>query len=378
VEEQSITDIDENVTSLAGMPALHSPPPVNSKSKHTQVYESKLDEKWDTRFMELEKYQEKNGHCNCPQKNGSLGKWIMTQRNLFTSKTLKEDRYEKLVGIGFIFESNNVKWNTRFVELEKYKEKNGHCNCPQKNGSLGGWVSKQRNLFTSKKLKADHYEKLVGIGFVFEYARFESDNVKWNTRFMELVEYKETNGHCNIRPEKGSLGGWVSKQRNLFKSKKLKADRHEKLVGIGFTFVYESNLWNTQFMELVKYKEKNGHCNIPTTNASLGKWISTQRTLFTSEKLKADRYEKLVGIGFVFEYARFAMENEKWNTQFVELVEYNETNGHCNIPTTNASLGKWISTQRTLFTSEKLKADRYEKLVGIGFAFEGVKNGPIM
>jgi hypothetical protein len=62
----------------------------------------------------------------------------------------------------------------------------------------------------------------------------------------------------------------------------------------------------------------------------------------------------------------------------MELVKYKEKNGHCNIPTTNASLGKWISTQRTLFTSEKLKADRYEKLVGIGFAFEGVKNGPIM
>jgi len=47
-------------------------------------------------------------------------------------------------------------------------KKNGHCNVPSKNGSLGQWVKKQRLWYRSKKLKADRYEKLVGIGFVFE------------------------------------------------------------------------------------------------------------------------------------------------------------------------------------------------------------------
>jgi hypothetical protein len=35
-------------------------------------------------------------------------------------------------------------------------------------GSLGGWIHTQRALFRSKKLKADRYETLVGIGFIFE------------------------------------------------------------------------------------------------------------------------------------------------------------------------------------------------------------------
>jgi hypothetical protein len=363
VEEQSITDNDENVTSLAGMPALHSPPPVNSKSKHTQVYESKLDEKWDTCFMELEKYKEKNGHCNFPRRNGSLGEWISKQRTLFTSKTLKEDRYEKLVGIGFIFESNYVKWDTRFIELEKYKEKNGHCNCPRRNGSLGEWISKQRTLFISKTLKEDRYEKLVGIGFIFE-----SNNVKWDTRFIELEKYKEKNGHCNCPQKNGSLGEWISKQRTLFTSKTLKEDRYDKLVGIGFIFESNNVKWNTRFMELEKYKEKNGHCNCPQKNGSLGSWISTQRNLFTSKTLKEDRYDKLVGIGFEFEDAKVEFDNVKWNTRFMELEEYKGKNGHCNVPKRNGSFGSWISTQRTLFRSNKLKEDRYEKLVGIGFA----------
>jgi len=228
----TIIDKDDDVTSLAGIPAMHSSPPVNSKTKNNQAYESKLYENWNIHFMELEKYKEKNGHCYCPQKNGSLGHWVSTQRNSFRSKKLKADRYEKLVGIGFVFEdarfpSNNVKWNIHFMELEKYKEKNGHCNCPQRNGSLGKWINCQRTLFRSKKLMADRYEKLVGIGLIFE------DNV-WNRRFMELVEFKEKNGHCNCPTKNDSFGKWISNQRTLFRSKKLKEDRYEKLVGIGF------------------------------------------------------------------------------------------------------------------------------------------------
>jgi hypothetical protein len=204
------------------------PPPVNSRTI-TQAYESKLDEKWNILFMELVEYKGKNGHCDVPQRNnGSLGGWISSQRTLFRSKKLKADRYEKLVGIGFVFEdvgfaSDNEKWNILFMELVEYKEKNGHCNFPTKNGSLGSWISRQRALFRSKKLKEDRYEKLVGIGFVFE---------KWNILFMELEKYKEKNGHCPTT-NNGSLGSWIMYQRALFRSKKLKADCYEKLGGLG-------------------------------------------------------------------------------------------------------------------------------------------------
>jgi hypothetical protein len=138
------------------------------------------------------------------------------------------------------------------------------------------------------------------------------------------------------------------------------------------THAYESKLdekWNILFMELVEYKGKNGHCDVPQrNNGSLGSWIMYQRLLFRSKKLKADRYEKLVGIGFVFEDVGFASDNEKWNRHFVELVKYKQKNGHGNVPRRNGSFGAWVSNQKTLFRSKKLKEDRYEKLVGIGFA----------
>jgi hypothetical protein len=152
--------------------------------------------------------------------------------------------------------------------------------------------------------------------------------------FMELKEYKENNGHCNVPTNNGSLGKWIQTQRLLLRSKKLKADRYEKLVGIGFTFVYKSNVWNIHFMELVKYKENNGHCNIPTKkNGSLGSWISIQRLLFRFKKLKADRYEKLVGIGFTFEDVTVlefkGKLDQQWQDMYQKLLEHKETNGHC-------------------------------------------------
>eukprot|EP00979_Chaetoceros_neogracilis_P015840 scaffold6574_cov261-Chaetoceros_neogracile.AAC.25 len=281
--------------------------------------------------MKLVEYKEKNGHCNCPTKNGSLGRWILNQRTSFISKKLKADRYEKLVEIGFVFEGFAIdeKWNSRFVELVEYKEKNGHCNCPiKKNGSFGNWVSLQRTLFRSKKLKEDRYEKLVGIGFVFE------------------------------------------DDRSSFTSKKLKVDRYEKLVEIGF--VYEGfaidEKWNSRFVELVEYKEnkeKNGHCNCPIKkNGSYGNWVSLQRTLFRSKKLKEDRYEKLVGIGFVFEDDR----SQKWlDDMYQKLLEHKETKGHCFDVPSILPLGRWLREQRWRCRNGKLREDRAEKLLSIGF-----------
>jgi hypothetical protein len=494
VEEQSITDKNGNVTSLERRPVLQSPPPVNSKTKCNQAYESNFHEIWNILFMELVEYKEENGHCNIPTRNGSLGGWVKKQRAYFRSKKLKADRHEKLVGIGFIFEdarfaTDQEKWNTSFMKLVEYKEENGHCNIPTtKNGSLGGWIYTQRAFFKSKKLKTDRHEKLVGIGFIFEdvtaLEHTEKLDQQWQDMYQKLLEHKETKGHCFDLPQTLPLGRWLNYQRWLYRNGKLREDRVEKLLSVGFddkkglkkgeavsardassgqpprkmrkvldldndlaaithdegekgiddinaeddindngnaheeivekhavaatelveegsitdkngnvtsfaempalhspppvnsktkcNQAYEPKhheIWNRHFMELVEYKKKNGHCNIPRRNGILGGWIARQRTLFQSKKLIADRHEKLVGIGFIFEDASLASENVKWNRRFMELEKYKEMNGHCNIPTTNGSLGGWISYQRSLFKSKKLKADRHEKLVEIGFAF---------
>ena len=393
---------------------------------HTMNAREKYEhEKWNTLFMELVEYKDKNGHCNIPtKKNRSLGTWIYTQRALFRSKKLKADRHEKLVEIGFAFEAVTAlefkgkfdqKWQEMYQKLLKSKEMKGHCFDLPQTLPLGRWLSRQRQLYTNGKLRDDRAEKLLSAGFndkkglkkvgavgVRDAASGQPPRKK--RKVLDLVndlaaithdeeekgiddinDYGDGNDNGNAHEEiveehvvagtelveEGSI---TEKDGNVTSFAEMPALHSPPPVNskTKCNQAYESKHhenWNRHFMELVKYKQKNRHCNVPTKNGSLGEWISTQRTLFRSKKLKADRYEKLVGIGFVFENASLASNNVKWNKFFVELVEYKEKNGHCNFPTTNGgSFVSWVSTQRTLFRSKKLKEDRYEKLVGIGFA----------
>jgi hypothetical protein len=172
------TDKDGNVTTVTldenGMPALHSPPPINTKTKYNQAYESKLHEKWNKFFMELLEYKEKNGHCNFPTMNGSLGRWISRQRTLYRSKKLKADRYEKLVDIGFAFEDATAlefkgklddQWEEMFQKLLEHKDKKGHCFDVPETLPLGKWLYRQRWLYRHGNLRDDRGEKLLTVGF---------------------------------------------------------------------------------------------------------------------------------------------------------------------------------------------------------------------
>eukprot|EP00979_Chaetoceros_neogracilis_P002778 scaffold453_cov278-Chaetoceros_neogracile.AAC.28 len=485
-EEGNITDTDENVTSLEGMPVLRSPPPVNSKRKQSEAYTSKNHEKWNRQFMDLVEYKATNGHCNIPTKSGSLGIWVSKQRVLFRCNKLKADRHDKLVEIGFTFDHESNEWNRHFMELVKYKETNGNCNIPIRNGSLGSWIARQRELFRSKELKADRCEKLVGIGFMFEAAlEFKGKlDQQWQNMYQKLLEYKETNGHCFDVPQTLSFARWLNQQRQFYRNGNLREDRAEKLISIGFDdkkvlkkggavgvhdatsgqpprknrkvedldndsaaitndegeegidiinangddndngnvheevmeehivvateLVEEGSItdkdgnvtslegmpalhspppvnskrkynqaygskfhenWNRCFMELVEYKEKNGHCNRPENKGSLGRWIRYQRSIFKSKKLKADRYEKLVEIGFAFEDAlEFKGKfDQKWQEMYQKLLEHKETNGHCfNVPQT-LPLARWLNHQRCLYRNGKLREDRAEKLLSVGF-----------
>ena len=67
----------------------------------------------------------------------------------------------------------------------------------------------------------------------------------WQTRFDELVAYKEQHGNCNVAErdeDHKQLGGWVKTQRkeysNLMQGKKsaMTEERINKLEGIGFVW----------------------------------------------------------------------------------------------------------------------------------------------
>ena len=60
--------------------------------------------------------------------------------------------------------------------------------------------------------------------------------VAWLERYAELVEYKETEGDCDVPQRQGALGKWVSEQRKRKKNGKLPVHQQQKLEELGFNF----------------------------------------------------------------------------------------------------------------------------------------------
>ncbi|KAG7373006.1 helicase domain protein [Nitzschia inconspicua] len=113
---------------------------------------------WDDRFQELLLFQQEHGHLLVPHSyppNQKLSQWVKRQRHQYKRKqmghhsTLTDEREEKLLAVGFIFDSHRAVWHTRFETLKAFYMANGHCGIPSKfeDGSLNVWIKHQRRQY---------------------------------------------------------------------------------------------------------------------------------------------------------------------------------------------------------------------------------------
>ena len=81
----------------------------------------KGDFAWNERFEELEEFKNQHAHVNVPTKyeaNKALGRWVSTQRSqakLFLQGErchMTQERYDRLLSIGFNFDMSNKKEET--------------------------------------------------------------------------------------------------------------------------------------------------------------------------------------------------------------------------------------------------------------------------
>src|SRR5262249_41827622 len=120
---------------------------------------------WDKMFAELVVFKEANGHCNVPQENGTLGRWCHRQRQ--GRCKLTQEKVAQLDTLGFCWDLLAAAWDKNYAELVAYKEVNGHCNVPYKNGAspLGGWCAHQRMRRKKGDITAEQIAQLEAIGF---------------------------------------------------------------------------------------------------------------------------------------------------------------------------------------------------------------------
>lgn len=254
------------------------------------------DGRWMSKFEEISKYKADKGHFEVPSTD-PLYSWVAYQRKLFAKDNLPDDRVELLTSIGFDFDATPRKpgmkdsaetWESRFEDLEAFKEENGSCDVPQtyeSNPALAKWVAQQRIKYKKGNLPDDKIGKIMCLHrYILTNCRALFHTVVFQSLLLDRLN---------------DIGFDFSIPVDL---KKLGALKVPKLEPVDRESYLES-LWDKSYEELAAYKEHFGHCNIPISyeaNPSLGAWAFSQRMAFKKNRLSEERIEKLTELGFSF------------------------------------------------------------------------------
>ena len=99
----------------------------------------------------------------------------------------------------------------------------------------------------------------------------------------------------------------MTAQRQLYKKNKLSPERTKLLNDIGFEWDLYDKGWETKYNQLVDYKEKNGNCNVSqydNDDKELGEWVHGQRKTYKKNKLSPERTKLLNDIDFEWDAGR--------------------------------------------------------------------------
>ncbi len=111
--------------------------------------------------------------------------------------------------------------------------------------------------------------------------------------------------------------------------------------------------WLETFKELEKFKEENGNFDVDD-DSDLGKWCEAQRRNYRqlqkgakSGILSDERAKKLKELGFDLDSKREKKARSTWYVRFEEARQFQEENGHCDVPT-KGRLYNWLLDQKSV------------------------------
>jgi hypothetical protein len=323
---------------------------------------------WDKSYAALVKFKEIHGHTDVPQSyhDKRLATWIDNQR--IRRDRLPAARRAKLDAIGFIWDARTSRWEDMYQRLVHFKESYGHMNVRETVKKLTTWMREQRSNRAFGALSEDRFEKLSKIGFPWDV---RSDN--WQTMFNRLVVFRAEHQHANVPDDyqDKELARWVRAQREFKKRGKLSIDRVQSLEEIGFVWDIRDPLWEKGFSHLKAYRDREGHCDVPSKHREkgfyLGRWVNGQRR--RKSGLSEERQKRLEDLGFVWNTLAAA-----WEDGFRRLSRYREREGDCRVPQgyqeDGFRLGQWVAVQRQLKAKDKLPLKRQKRLDALGFVWK--------
>lgn len=171
----------------------------------------------------------------------------------------------------------------------------------------------------------------------------------WAARLEALRSYAATHGGTaadlpSLHPPDPALATWVANQRHQYRHllagrySSLTAERVRELREAGLDLgPFRDRAWEARFAQLVRFRERHGHCRVPELGgeggeegedaAGLGRWVARQRFLAHADGrddgdaessaplLPVDRWRRLDEIGFEWE-----QRGRRW-TAMLERLE---------------------------------------------------------
>jgi hypothetical protein len=201
---------------------------------------------------------------------------------------------------------------------------------------------------------------------------------EWLKMFMALQEYKKQNGHCCISPTSTQhipLRLWVEEQSLNYSNGSLSKEQVDELEKLGLNIEAILEDWNDMHKQMYSFYLKNGHCVIPSNDASLRPlldWAQRQREI--RNLLSKPQYDSLCNFGFSWD------ENEAvWKEMIFALRRFRSEHGHCAVPQIYLpypSLAVWVMQMRQEYKrlpmgeSTNLNERKIEELKKEGFVWD--------
>lgn len=237
----------------------------------------------------------------------------------------------------------------------------------------------------------------------------------WEDSFQELVQFKNENGHCAVRIQKGdkyeSLGRWLASNRCRFKMGQLQADKAQRLQEIGCTGFEEEEVEEPAVLTL--YNAMHGSSGKatdslvvrrPTIDPYSNVGVSMNALIAAADEMDEDSNKKrkfdsgdsvttfesdteragplrqipstdtTLGLNESEQQPsrkkRRLPPRQTFDEMLEELIEFQEKHGvNASVPKPEGDegkLGRWLAFQRRQYLAGKLRLDRVEALHATG------------
>jgi hypothetical protein len=130
-----------------------------------------------------------------------------------------------------------------------------------------------------------------------------------------LEAYRKEHGDCRVQAnykKNPQLGRWVAMQRYRRKIGELSAEHVGRLDKLGFVWSPTDIAWDKMLANLVQFKKRQGHCNVPSVwpaDPKLASWVANQRHRKKTGTLAPDRAKRLDDLGF--SWALYGIKKEE-------------------------------------------------------------------